>query len=197
MFRATLNADPNLKPGDVSMTTWMGYDRPMNVITDSPFTSYAHDAAQPLDDFQTGMRASHDAAAGPSINTVIGHSYGATVVGAAGLDGHTLDANNVVSVGGPRMLADHANQLSLANGAHVLASRAKNDIIGIATYASLGPDPRGRSFGAIPFQAAPGPTSNFGIDAHSSYWSANNPALLNLGRILAGRTDVTPPTFTP
>jgi hypothetical protein len=36
------------------------------------------------------------------------------------------------------------------------------------------------------------------IGAHSSYWdNMNNPALINFGRIIAGRTDVTPPTFTP
>lgn len=202
MFQATLRADPNLKPGDVSMTTWMGYDRPMNIVTDAPSTSYAHNGAQALDDFQSGMRASHNdlATGGDSLNTVIGHSYGSTLVGAAGLDGHHLDANNVISVGSPGMLTDNASNLSLADGAHVFASRAENDIIGIATYATLGPDPMGAGFGGIPFEAAPGPAGPFGsptIDAHSSYWSAGNPALANMGRIIAGQTNVTPPTFTP
>ncbi|WP_060937558.1 alpha/beta hydrolase, partial [Mycolicibacterium chlorophenolicum] len=199
MLQATLEADRNLKVGDVSMTTWMGYDRPMSILTDAPSPSFAHDGAAALDDFQAGMRASHDLAAGPSVNTVIGHSYGSTLVGAAGLDGH-LDANNVVAVGSPGVLADHASDLSLAPDANVFASRAENDLIGIATYATLGPDPMGQGFGAIPFEAAPGAAGPFGtptIDAHSSYWSPGNPALLNMGRIIAGRTDVTPPTFTP
>lgn len=199
MLGATLRADPQLQPGDVSMTTWMGYDRPMSVITDAPSPTYAHAGADALNDFQAGMRASHDAAAGPSVNTVIGHSYGSTLVGAAGLDGH-LDADNVVAIGSPGVLADHATDLNLAPGAHVFASRAENDIIGIATYATLGPDPMSTRFGGIPFEAAPGQAGPLGtptIDAHSSYWSQNNPALENIGRILAGRTDVTPPTFTP
>ena len=86
LLQATLRADINLKPGDVSVTTWMGYDSPMNVFTDAPSTSYAHDGAPALDSFQAGLRASHVdvAAAGPSVNTVIGHSYGSTLVGAAG-----------------------------------------------------------------------------------------------------------------
>src|SRR6476620_11897253 len=42
LLQATLRADINLKPGDVSVTTWMGYDPPMNVFTDAPSTSYAH-----------------------------------------------------------------------------------------------------------------------------------------------------------
>ncbi len=202
MLQATLRADPSLRPQDVSVTTWMGYDRPMNVFTDAPSPSYAHNGAQALDDFQAGMRASHNdlAAGGPSINTVIGHSYGSTLVGAAGLDGHHLDANNVVAVGSPGILAQHASDLNLDPGAHVFASRAENDIIGIATYATLGPDPMSANFGGIPFEAAPGPAGPFGlptIDAHSSYWSAGNPALDNMGRIIAGQTTVTPPTFTP
>ena len=98
------------------------------------------------------------------------------------------------------MLADQASDLSLTPGAHVFATRAENDIIGIATYATLGPDPMSRGFGGIPFEAAPGPAGPLGsptIDAHSSYWSAGNPALDNMGHIIAGQTDVTPPTFTP
>lgn len=200
MYWAAREADRSLKPGDVSVTTWMGYDRPMNVITDAPSTSYAHNGAQALDDFQAGERASHDDAHfGQSINTVIGHSYGSTLVGAAGLDGHHLDANNVVAVGSPGILAGHASDLNLDPGAHVFATRALNDIIGITTYASLGPDPMASQFGGIPFEASPGPSwlGLPSIDAHSSYWDPGNLALNNLGRIIAGRTDVTPPTFTP
>jgi hypothetical protein len=55
-------------------------------------------------------------------------------------------------------------------------------------------------FGGIPFEAAPGPAGLFGsptTEAHSSYWSQENPALINMGRIIAGQSNVTPPTFTP
>lgn len=202
MLRSTLDADVNLRPGDVSVTTWMGYDRPMSVIPEAASTSYAHNGAGALQDFQSGLRASHDdfAAGGASTNTVIGHSYGSTLMGAAALDGY-LDANNVVAVGSPGVLAGHASDFHLPADSHVFASRAENDIIGIVTGATLGPDPMMSRFGGIPFEAAPGPTWPFGmpsIAAHSSYWdNMNNPALINMGRIIAGRTDVTPPTFTP
>lgn len=201
MYQAALRADRTLQPGDVSVTTWMGYDRPMNVVTDAPSTSYAHHGAAALDGFQSGLRASHDdlGHGGPSQNTVIGHSYGSTLVGAAGLDGHHLDANNVINVGSPGMLAGHASDLNLDPGAHVYATRAENDLIGVATYASLGPDPMSSNFGGTPFEASPGPTWHGlpSVDAHSSYWASDNPALTNMGRIIAGRTDVTAPTFTP
>lgn len=38
------------------------------------------------------------------------------------------------------MLADHAKDLNLAPGANVFSTRAQNDIIGVVTYATLGPD---------------------------------------------------------
>ncbi|PVB31733.1 alpha/beta hydrolase [Mycobacteroides abscessus] len=202
MLGAALTADKTLKPSDVSVTTWMGYDRPMNIIPEAASTSYAHNGAQALDDFQAGLRASHNdgGTGGQAIQTVIGHSYGSTLVGGAATDGHHLDANNVITVGSPGILAQHASDLNLAPGATVFSTRAENDVIGIATYASLGPDPMSAGFGATPFEAAPGPAGPLGIptiDAHSSYWDQNNPALANMGKIIAGRTDVTPPRFTP
>lgn len=197
MYQAARDANGSLAPSDVSVTTWMGYDRPMDVFQ-AASTSYAHNGAAALDDFQAGLRASHNDAltGGPSTNTVIGHSYGSTEVGAAALGGHHLDANNVIAVASPGVLTDHASDLNLAPGAHVYATKAQHDIIGIATGWTLGPDPTGADFGAKTFEAAPGPTWPLGlpsIAAHSSYWDSGNPALDNMGRIIAGRTDVTPP----
>ncbi|WP_256999843.1 putative alpha/beta hydrolase [Mycobacterium intracellulare] len=201
MLSATLAADKSLRPGDVSVTTWMGYDRPMSLF-DAASTSYAHNGAAALDDFQSGLRASHNDAltGGPSLNTVIGHSYGSTELGAAATGGHHLDANNVIAVGSPGVLAGHASDLNLNPGAHVFATRAQNDVIGVVTGMTLGPDPMSSRFGGIPFEAAPGPGWPLGLPtvaAHSSYWDPGNPALDNMGRIIAGRVDVTPPTFTP
>jgi uncharacterized protein YukE len=196
MYQAARDADARLQPGDVSATTWMGYDRPMDVVQ-AASTSYAHNGAAALDDFQAGLRASHNdtLTGGPSLNTVIGHSYGSTEVGAAALNGHHLDADNVIAVASPGVLTGHAGDLNLDPAAHVYATRAQNDIISVATGWTLGPDPTGTSFGATTFAAAPGPTWPLGlpsIAAHSSYWSDGNPALDNMGRIIAGRTDVTP-----
>ena len=201
MYWAARNADRTLQPGDVSVTTWMGYDRPMNLL-EAADPGYARNGATALDDFQAGIRASHNdaVAGGPSINTVIGHSYGSTEVGAAALGGHHLDANNVVAVGSPGVLAGHASDLNLDPGAHVFATRAENDVIGVVTGMTLGPDPMSSRFGGIPFEASPGPGWPLGLPtvaAHSSYWDPGNPALNNMGRIIAGRVDVTPPSFTP
>ena len=208
MFNATLQADRSLSKADVAVATWMGYDRPMDLLqAASPDRAINGGAA--LDTYLLGMHASH---VGPAaIDTVIGHSYGSTLVGGAATGGNHLAADNVIAVGSPGMLAQHATDLSLDSGAHVFASRAENDVIGMVTYATLGPDPMARQFGGIPFEAAPGPVSAPlglpdpiaaplglpSVAAHSSYWDPGNPALTNMGRIIAGQLNVTPPTFTP
>ncbi len=197
MYQAAFRADPSLKPGDVAVTAWMGYDRPMD-LSHAEFPNLARGGAGDLDAFEDGLRASH--VGPPSIDTVIGHSYGSTVVGAAASGGHQLDANNIVAVGSPGVLVDHASDLNLAPGAHVYAMRAENDIIGparVATEWTLGGDPTAPNFGATRLAADPGPSGPIGlptVDAHSSYWGFDNRALQNLAAVIAGTS---PPYVGP
>jgi hypothetical protein len=189
MYTATLNADPSLKPEDVAVTTWMGYDRPMD-LSHAAFPEPAYGGADSLDAFENGLRASH--VGPPSIDTVIGHSYGSTVVGAAASGGHHLDADNVIAVGSPGMLVDRAGRLNLNAGAGVYVMRADNDIIGmggVVTEWTLGADPTAPGFGAKRLAADPGPAGPLGlpsVGAHSSYWFAGNKALENFGAAIAG-----------
>jgi hypothetical protein len=193
MYNAARAADNTLGPEDVSITTWMGYDRPMN-LSHAAFPDPARAGADRLDAFESGLRASH---VGPrSIDTVIGHSYGSTVIGAAASGGHHLDADNLIAVGSPGMLVDGAAGLNLARGARVYAMRAANDIIsisGLATEWTLGSDPTAPDFGARGLAADPEPPGLLGlpsVDAHSSYWDQGNIALANMGAVIAG---VAPP----
>lgn len=193
MYNAARAADKTLGHDDVSITTWMGYDRPMT-LSDAAFRDSARGGASDLDAFESGLRASH---VGPSsIDTVIGHSYGSTVIGAAASSGHHLDADNVIAVGSPGMLVDRAAGLSLAPDAHVYAMRAANDLIGISgmfTEWTLGPDPTAPNFGARGLAADPGHAGPAGlpsVEPHSSYWDQRNIALANMGAVIAG---VAPP----
>lgn len=196
MYRAALRADPTLRPGDVAVTTWMGYDRPMDLFQAAwPDRAQAGGAA--LDAFEAGQRASHVGA--PSIDTVVGHSYGSTLVGGAASGGNHLDANNVIAVGSPGMLVHHAGDLNLDPGANVYSMRARNDIIELVTDMTLGHDPAAADFGATRLFAASGPSSDpLGLSpsvaAHSSYWDYDNPALRNMGAVIAG---VPPPQPIP
>lgn len=188
MYNAARQADPGLSPGDVAVTTWMGYDRPMN-LPEAAWPDPARAGAGSLDAFESGMRASH--VGPPSIDTVIGHSYGSTLVGAAASGGHHLDADNVIAVGSPGMLVDNAGGLNLDAGSHVYAMTARNDIIGVVTDMTLGANPMAPDFGAVRLWAAPGPSSDPlgltpSVAAHSSYWLPGNPALRNFGAVIAG-----------
>ena len=168
----------------------MGYDRPMN-LAEAAFPGRAETGGAGLDSFINGMHASH-AGAVPAVDTVIGHSYGSTLVGGAATGGNHLAADNVIAVGSPGMLTEHASNLNLADGANVYTMTARNDIISWATDATLGADPFATDFGATRLTSNPGtswdPTEFIGsVDAHSSYWdSQSNPALQNMGAIIAG-----------
>jgi Alpha/beta hydrolase len=190
MYNATMVADPGLRPGDVAVTTWMGYDRPMD-LSRAAFPQPAYGGADRLDAFENGQRASHVGAA--SVDTVIGHSYGSTVLGAAASRGHHLDADNIIAVGSPGMLVDHADRLDLHTRGNVYVMRAANDAIsmgGVVTEWTLGADPIAPGFGAHRLAADPGPAGPLGlpsIGAHSSYWLDGNTALKNFGAVIAGR----------
>jgi len=189
MYNATMTADPGLRPSDVAVTTWMGYDRPMD-LSRAAFPQPAYGGADRLDAFENGQRASHVGAA--SVDTVIGHSYGSTVVGAAASHGHHLDADNVIAVGSPGMMVDRADRLDLRTRGNVYVMRAENDAIsmsGVVTEWTLGADPTAPGFGAHRLAAGPGPAGPFGlpsIGAHSSYWLDGNTALKNFGAVIAG-----------
>jgi hypothetical protein len=189
MYAAALAADPGLEPGDVSVTTWMGYDRPMD-LSRAAFPQPAQAGADRFAAFENGQRASHVGA--PSVDTMIGHSYGSTVIGAAAAGGRHLDADNVIAVGSPGMLVDRAGRLNLHPGGNVFVMRAVNDVIdvgGIVTEWTLGADPVDPGFGARRLAADPGPAGPFGLPsvaAHSSYWSGGNKALANFGAVIAG-----------
>ena len=43
----------------VSTITWLGYDAPQNIVTDSPFEHYAYDGAPAYRQFMDGLDTSH------------------------------------------------------------------------------------------------------------------------------------------
>lgn len=189
MFNAALAADPALTKSDVAVTTWVGYDRPMN-LTEAAWPDRARHGGAALDRYLDGMHASHSGP--PAVDTVIGHSYGSTLVGAAATAGHHLAADNVIAVGSPGMLSRHADDLDLDPGGQVYAMTAGNDPISLVTSLTLGTDPNDTDYGATRLVADPGPALPYSagllpaVPAHSSYWDEGNPGLANMGAIIAG-----------
>ncbi|MFC9993560.1 alpha/beta hydrolase [Nocardia sp. NPDC127526] len=145
---------------------WFGYDAPPG-LGDATDQKYADAAAPALDRFQEGLRVTHEGP--PSRNTVLGHSYGTTVVGDAASHGRTLDADAVVFVASPGTTVDHATDLSLTGVPdgqeylHVFATKAENDPVPLYPKVSWSPwtddygrDPTDSKFGAQTFTSDPG-----------------------------------------
>ncbi|MCT9079494.1 alpha/beta hydrolase family protein [Streptomyces fulvoviolaceus] len=163
----------------VAMITWLGYDAPEASMTDFNSvggTGRAEDAAPDLRQFVAGTHASHDGS--PSHTTVMGHSYGSTVVGAAASGGSGLGADDVVVVGSPGMTVDRAQDLQM-DPEHVWIGGAQDDaVINHASDMTLGRDPMLGEFGG----------NNFEVDTHghSGYWDTGSDSLKNQGAVIAG-----------
>jgi hypothetical protein len=191
-------------PGrSTSVIAWLGYDAPGSLPA-AARVDPAVRAAPLLHRFQAGLRATHLGAA--AHNTVVGLSYGSTVVGLTG-HGPGLLADDVVLIGSPGVGVAHATDLGLDAG-HVWASTARHDVINAAADPHgllrpdlnpllrplvgehtdrlwFGPSPAGHAFGAHVFTSAPGS----GLDpvhAHLGYFDGGNPALADMADIAVG-----------
>ncbi|MEH0937424.1 alpha/beta hydrolase, partial [Micromonospora psammae] len=192
-----------IAPGEeTAAVLWLDYDAP-DFLPEAARSTQATDAAPALHRFQEGLRATHEGP--PARQTVLGHSYGSVVVGAAARD-HGLGADALVFVGSPGVGVDRAEALRLPPG-QVWSSTAPDDVIRLveppgqlagravlaasplATAVSLlrpsdhelwfGHDPSDPGFGGRTF-----PSGRYG---HTGYWEPGNPALDGMARIVLGR----------
>ncbi|MGW4394312.1 alpha/beta hydrolase [Amycolatopsis nivea] len=195
MDRSDRMFDSAAKAGSPStaVVSWVGYDAPDDVVPDAMSGDYADDAKKDLDRFQDGLRATHHGA--PSHNTMIGHSYGTTVIGHAARDEH-LNVDDIVFVASPGVGVNQASELGIP-AEHVHSTVDSHDPIQLAPVHGIEPqnfsDANTFSSGpSDPKQSTEGPWYAFGYNAaaHSMYWDPGNKALNNMGRVIAGQ-----PTF--
>ncbi|PDP84800.1 alpha/beta hydrolase [Glycomyces fuscus] len=186
LMLAAEDADPN---ANHSVISWIGYDAPN--VPEAAFEGRAKDAVSELSGFQDGLRATHQGQ--PSNNTVIGHSYGSTVVGHTAQSQQGLDADELVVVGSPGMNADHVSDLNIPAG-DMHASTAQNDRInkgwfGAGSEAAHGTDPTQESFGATAFRSDEGTAGgNWPLGkAHSEYFNDETTSLAYMGEVIAGQ----------
>lgn len=171
---------------DASHTTsavaWMDYDAPATV-PGAFFSSPAIAGGPTLDHFQQGLYATHDPG-DPIHTTVIGHSYGTTLVGEATRAPGGLRADDVVLAASPGTDVDNAAAMHTPGGAaHVWATRDDHDPI-VWAEGFHDTDPVTPAFGAHVFDAGEGPTGF--LAAHSYYLDPSSPAMANFGRIATG-----------
>lgn len=173
--------DPN---GTHATVQWVDYDAPDTLGDPAVISSRnAEEGAKRLVGDVAGWRA---ASAGDQHLTVVGHSYGSTLVGFAGQQG--LKADDIAVVGSPGMGASSAEGLSPGRG-HVWAGGAEHDPVIQATQGSWfsddgsGVGPYDKRFGANQFDAQDSASQ---LSAHSGYYNAGSPSLRNLAAIATG-----------
>ncbi|WP_236242273.1 alpha/beta hydrolase [Streptomyces sp. CC228A] len=186
MVRVWRLADDEADGRAVSTITWLGYDAPQNIVTDSPFRHYADDGAPAFNRFLDGLEASHAGGSGTH-RTVIGHSYGTTLVGSAA-DHGTLNADDVITAGSPGVTVATAEELDVPRG-HVWNQEADGDAVpDIGRWGHGGN--RWRHYAVIPSDESFGAHQmTTDSEGHSGYWDEGSESLMNQALVVAGRYD--------
>jgi pimeloyl-ACP methyl ester carboxylesterase len=176
-------------PGDTAAVMWLNYDAP-DEIPNAAEQGYATKGGPVLSEYVDGLRTTHTA--DDEHLTVVGHSYGSTLVGAAASKGEGLAADDIIVAGSPGMLVPHASDLSVPTG-HVWAAEADGDPVPELGQTTLaGSEYRG--WGAWDVNT---PTDEaFGANrittdthGHSDYWQPDTESLNNQAKIITGHGD--------
>ncbi len=166
----------------VSTITWLGYDAPDSVTRDAPFEHYAYDGAPALRGFMDGLDASRSVDSS-SHTTVIAHSYGTTLVGAAAETGR-LNADDVIFAGSPGVKVSNARDMDVPEG-HVWNQEAGGDVVPDIGRWGHGGDgfviPSDPDFGAYQMTTD--------TEGHSDYWNPDTESLHNQALVVVGEGD--------
>jgi pimeloyl-ACP methyl ester carboxylesterase/uncharacterized protein YukE len=155
----------------IAVIAWLGYSAPQWNISQNPgMSSMAIDGGKSLASFSSDLALTEHQRL-----TVIGHSYGSTVVGYALQDG--LQADNIIVLGSPGMSVNSVGDLNAKKGADVFAMRSTLDPVG--GLGSFGTEPTSPAFGAKRL-----PTSSDALFTHSDYWNSTD-----LNQIALAATD--------
>jgi pimeloyl-ACP methyl ester carboxylesterase len=162
----------------VAVVAWLGYDPPDGLGLDAVRRDLAAAGARALTRFVAALLAARPTAT----VTLVGHSYGALVLGLAAPD---LDArvHDLVALAGSGMGVAHARDLR--TGARVWAAEAPDDWIrrvpGVRVLSlGHGTRPADPSFGALPLPVA-------GVAGHDGYLVPGTATLRALALVVLGR----------
>lgn len=179
---------------NVSTLTWFDYNAPDtaipvmdgDLVPEARDPEYAQKGAPALSDFMRGIEAAQGD--NDSHNTLMGHSYGSTLVGetAKGRDDGAPIADDVIAVGSPGMQVARGNELGVeADHVWGMASPAAEDQVPtVGKIVGLGEDrvvPTDPDFG--------GNIMHSDSPDHSGYWDGNSTSLQNQAAVISGRYD--------
>lgn len=186
----------------ISTITWFDYDAPRSatpgekgdVFPEAMFDEQASEGGPILRDFLDGNRAAHlEATGNAGHTTLVGHSYGTTVIGDAAKSGGWPDGplavDDVLVAGSPGMQADRAADLGIKPGHMWAMSGGGNDNFvreGGKWVAGLGDNvtiPTDHSFGSnvLTSDAAD----------HSAFWDENSLSLRQQAHVITGQYEET------
>lgn len=174
LYRTLRTADPSAR---VAVVAWLGYDTPDGIGLDSVREARARTGAAALTSFVHGLHAQRPEAA----VTLIGHSYGAIVVGLAAP--HLPEVGDLVALGAPGMGAGRAADLG---GARVWSALAAGDWIRRIPQVRLFDLGHGRRPSSPEFGARRLPTA--GVPGHDYYLSPGSSTLDALAPVVLGRS---------
>ncbi|MEV5975343.1 alpha/beta hydrolase [Streptomyces sp. NPDC051921] len=177
-----------LVPGqNVSTITWLDYNAPDSIVPQATRGQYAEEGGPRLYDFLQGNRVAQEGADGSRAHTtVIGHSYGSTVVGVSAQSGSWKDPEAIddfVFAGSPGVQADHAADLGVGAD-HVWAMGAPWDdqvvrqggrLMGLGDNWTI---PTDESFGGNIMKSDAG--------GHTKFFEAESLSLRNQAAVIAG-----------
>jgi hypothetical protein len=167
---------------ETAVVLWKGYDNPLDIFdaaTESlegsaDLTAAGSDLVAFVDWLDLAERRSL---------TVVAHSFGSVVAGAALAD-HGLRPTDVVVAGSPGMTVDDLRDLHLTRS-HFFSEQAPGDVI--AELGIFGAPPASPSFGGTRMRTnAPGHPD---VEAHSAYFEAGSEALENIVDVVTGNYD--------
>ncbi|SFR18501.1 Alpha/beta hydrolase [Lentzea waywayandensis] len=168
---------------DGAAIQWLGYDAPAAALGQVNDPAQAIEGGRILAADVEGYRV-----ANPNAHvTVIGHSYGSTVVGYSAMD-NGLKADDIAFVGSPGVGASNVNQLGPGAG-HVYVGGTEHDpvIQGTSgdwfTKDGSSTGPYDSSFGATQFGTS---GEDWIGHAHSAYYDKDSESLNNLAKIATG-----------
>ncbi|HEX5567301.1 MAG TPA: alpha/beta hydrolase [Streptomyces sp.] len=176
---------PNEK---ISTIMWFDYNAPDKVLFQATSGSYAEEGGPVLHQFLHGTRTSHEyATGGSSHTTLIGHSYGTTVIGEATQAGNWRDgpmADEIVVAGSPGMQVRRASDLGIDPDHMWAMGGPGNDQIVRqgGRFVGLGDNwiiPTDKSFG--------GNIMKSDSDGHSGFWDAESLSLRNQAAVITGK----------
>jgi hypothetical protein len=171
LYAALRTADPRAR---IAVVAWLGYDPPEGLSLDSARDLRARAGAEALTGFVAALPAQ-------AAVTLIGHSYGALVVGLAAP--HLPRVGDVVALGAPGMGAPTAAGLG---GARVWSALAADDWIRRIPQLRIGHLGHGRRPSAPEFGALPLPVDS--VQGHDGYLCPGSATVGAVARIVLGRT---------